>query len=130
MKPRVTSVTRKQCTEFGQVAVLVALLGALYFKNDHTLILTALLLILLTIVVPTVFYPFAVAWFGLAKLLAAVVPSVVLGILFFLMVTPLGLVRWMLGRDALRLRQFKKGRSSVMNNRDHVYTEADLKDTF
>jgi hypothetical protein len=116
--------------EFGQVSVLIALLAALYFKDDHTFILVALLFILLTIVVPTVFYPFAVVWFGLAKLLAAVVPPVVLGILFFLMVTPLGLVRRIWGRDALRLRQFKKGRSSVMSNRGHVYTEADLKDTF
>lgn len=116
--------------EFGQVAVLVALLAALYFKDDHTLIVVASILILLTIVVPMVFYPFAVIWFGLAKLLAAVVPPVLLGILFFVMVTPLGLARRVMGRDALRLRQFKKGRSSVMNNRDHVYTEADLKDTF
>ena len=130
MKSLVTSVTRKQCMEFGQVAVLVMLLAALYFRDDHRFIWAALLLILITIVVPTVFYPFAVVWFGLAKLLAAVVPPVVLGILFFVMVMPLGLVRRMLGRDALRLRQFKKGRSSVMNHRDHVYTEADLKDTF
>lgn len=130
MKSLITSVTRKQCIEFGQVAVLVTLLAALYFKDDHRFILAALLLILVTIVVPTVLYPLAVVWFGLAKLLAAVVPPVVLGILFFVMVTPLGLVRRMLGRDALRLRQFKKGRSSVMSHRDHVYTEADLKDTF
>ncbi|HEY5747892.1 MAG TPA: hypothetical protein VIU12_17605 [Chryseolinea sp.] len=130
MKTVLTSVTRKQCMEFGQVSVLVALLAALYFKDNHTFVLTALLLILFTIVVPTVFYPFAWVWFGLARLLAEIVPPVVLGILFFVMVTPLGLVRRMLGRDALRLRQFKKGRSSVMSNRDHVYTEADLKDTF
>jgi hypothetical protein len=130
MKSLFASITRKQCVEFGQVAVLVALLAALYFKDDHTLTLVALILILLTIVVPLVFYPFAVAWFGLARLLASVVPPVLLGILFFVMVTPLGLVRRVMGRDALRLRQFKKGRSSVMNNRDHVYTEADLKDTF
>jgi membrane protein implicated in regulation of membrane protease activity len=130
MKLLVTSVTRKQCVEFGQVSVLGPLLAVLYFKDGHALILAALVLILLTIVMPMVFYPFAVVWFGLAKFLAGVVPPVVLGILFFVMVTPLGLVRRMLGRDALRLRQFKKGSSSVMNNRDHVYTEADLKDTF
>ena len=130
MKSLVISITRKHCRDFGQVAVLVALLAALYFKDDHTLIVVASILILLTIVVPMVFYPFAVIWFGLAKLLAAVVPPVLLGILFFVMVTPLGLARRVMGRDALRLRQFKKGRSSVMNNRDHVYTEADLKDTF
>jgi len=116
--------------EFGQVAVLGALLTALYFKDNQTFILAALLLILLTIVAPTVFYPFAVVWFGLAKLLAVLVPPVVLGILFFVMVTPLGLVRRMLGRDALRLREFKKSSSSVMSNRDHIYTEADLTDTF
>jgi len=116
--------------EFGQVAVLIALLAALYFRDDHRFILAALFLTLVTIVVPTVFYPFAVVWFALAKLLAAVVPPVVLGILFFVMVTPLGFVRRMLGRDTLRLRQFKEGRSSVMNDRDHVYTADDLKDTF
>jgi hypothetical protein len=130
MKSLFTSIARQQCVEFGQVAVLMALLAAIYFKNDHNVILVALLLIMLTIVIPMVFYPFTAVWFGLARILAFVVPPVLLGILFFVMVTPLGLVRRMLRRDALRLRQFKKGKSSVMNNRDHLYTAADLKDTF
>jgi hypothetical protein len=122
-------VTKKQCMEFGQVATLAVLLFALRYKNDH-LVIAAFVLILITIVLPIIFYPFAVVWFGLSELLGTVGPAVILTIIFFLIVTPVGLTRRLLGKDSLRLKQFKKSRQSVMINRDHLYTESDLLHTF
>lgn len=43
-------------------------------------------------------------WFRLGMLLNKVVSPVVLGAMFFLVVTPVGLIRRMMGGDALRLK--------------------------
>jgi hypothetical protein len=122
-------ITKKQCTEFGQVSALVTIFCFLRFKNDH-FIDAALVLMLITILIPIIFYPFAMLWFGLAELLSVASPAIILTILFFLVVTPVGLFRRLLGKDSLRLKQFKKGRSSVMIDKDHLYTETDLSHIF
>ena len=123
------STTKKQCMEFGQVATLAALIFALRFKNEH-FVIAACVLILVTIVLPIIFFPFAFLWFGLSRLLSLVSPVIIMGMLFFLVVTPVGLFRRLLGKDSMRLKQFKKNKQSVMINRDHLYTESDLLHTF
>jgi hypothetical protein len=127
--PKRFQVTKKQCMEFGQVATLAALIFALRFKNEH-FVIAACVLILVTIVLPIIFYPFAFLWFGLSRLLSMVSPVIILGILFFLVVTPVGLFRRLLGKDSMLLKQFRKNKQSVMINRNHLYTESDLLHTF
>jgi hypothetical protein len=122
-------ITKKQCMEFGQVATLLALIFALHYKNDH-LVAAAFVLILVTIVLPVIFYPFAVVWFGLSELLRIVSPAIILTIIFFLIVTPVGLIRRLLGKDSMQLKQFKKNRQSVMIDRNHLCTKSDLLHTF
>jgi len=43
-------------------------------------------------------------WYQLGKLLAMVVNPIVLGVIFFLLLTPLALILRVFGRDALRLK--------------------------
>lgn len=128
-KKFLAKITKKQCLEFGQVATLVVLFLALRYKNDH-LVAAAFVLLLVSIVLPIIFYPFAVVWFGLSELLSVVSPAVILTIIFFLIVTPIGLIRRLLGKDSMGLKQFKKSKQSVMIDRDHLYTESDLLHTF
>jgi len=45
-----------------------------------------------------------VAWFRLGILLAKIVSPVVVGVIFFLILTPVGLLTRMFGRDELKLR--------------------------
>jgi hypothetical protein len=122
-------ITKKQCMEFGQIATLAVLTLALHYKNDHWVV-AAFVLILITIILPIIFYPFAIVWFGLSELLSIVSPAIILTIIFFLIVTPVGLVRRLLGKDSMRLKQFKKDKRSVMIDRNHLYTESDLLHTF
>jgi hypothetical protein len=129
VKKKSLKITKKQCMEFGQVATLAVLIFALRYKNDH-LVAAAFVLILVTIVLPIIFYPLAVVWFGLSGLLSIVGPSIILTLIFFLIVTPVGLFRRLLGRDSMKLKQFKKEKCSVMISRNHLYTETDLLHTF
>ena len=129
IKELFSGITKQQSTEFGQVAILVALLLALYLQENYWVIV-AFILTLLTIIAPILFYPLAVLWFGIAEILSRISSVMLMGIVFFLLVTPVGLFRRLLGRDSLKLNQFKKGKQSVMVDRNHLYTPADLLYTF
>jgi hypothetical protein len=124
-----TSVTKKQSGEFGLVAILTALFLALYFKKNEYVI-TAFVLTFITLIVPGLFYPFAVFWFGLSKILNAISSRIIMAIVFFLVLTPIALIRKLAGVDNLKIKQFKKSKQSVMIQRDHLYTGTDLKNIF
>jgi multisubunit Na+/H+ antiporter MnhG subunit len=75
---------------------------------------------------PQVFRPAAVVWFGLSHVLGLVVSKVILAVVFFVVVTPIGLLRRMLGADAMQLKAFKAGHDSVMHQRNHTFTGKDI----
>lgn len=47
-------------------------------------------------------------WFKLGEVLGKVVSPIVLGLLFFVLITPVALVMRLSGRDALRLRRLRR----------------------
>jgi hypothetical protein len=117
--------TKEQSKDTGMAVVLLLLIGAL--ATHKTGYITAAVVVhVVSMAVPQVFRPVAVIWFGLSHLLGAVMSKVVLGVVFFLVVTPIGVIRRMMGHDALQLRTFKGSRSSVMAVRNHTYTPSDL----
>lgn len=61
-------------------------------------------LLLLSFTVPRVLHPANYLWMRLALLLNKIVSPVAMGILFFLVATPTGIVLRLMGKDALRLR--------------------------
>ena len=122
-------VTTKQCTEFGMVAIMVTTLLAIYFKQNNYMIVV-FVLCLLNLIVPIVFYPFAVFWFGLAIILSAISSRIILTIIFFGVVTPIAFIRKMLGRDDMKMKLFKKDKLSAMKSRDHWYIADDFLHTF
>lgn len=65
----------------------------------------------ISLVVPGLLHPLNVQWMRLGFLLQTVVSPVVLGILFFLTVTPMGIVLRLMGKDLLRLKLDKSARS-------------------
>jgi hypothetical protein len=89
-------------------------------------IVAAIVLQVLTMTAPRLFRPAAVVWLGLSHPLGAVMSRILLGVVFFGLVTPIGLLRRALGKDALRLRAFKANRESVLVARDHTFAPGDL----
>jgi len=122
-------IEKKQCIEFGQLCAAVMLLLFFYF-NQKIFIGIALIMLLLNLIVPLIFYPFAVVWFLLADKLSIVSSLVTLSVIFFVIVVPVGLLRRLFGKDNLALKQFKKSKQSVMIIRNHVYSMGDLVHTF
>lgn len=118
-------MTRDQCRDTGMAMVLILLLLALLLERELYLI-GAVCLHVLNMIAPQAYRPVAVVWLGLAHLLGAVMSRVILTVVYLVIVTPIGLVRRMMGIDSLRLKQFGKSGDSVMHERNHTFTAEDI----
>ena len=105
--------------------VLVLLLLTLVFKRSAFLF-SAISVHVLNMIAPQVYRPAAVIWFSLAHLLGTIISKVILSIVFFSVLTPVGLWRRAFCADSLRLKAFKTGRESVMQERNHTFTGKDF----
>jgi hypothetical protein len=119
------SSTKEQAKDTGLAMVLICLLLGYWGKFPKFLPVSVALL-LITMIWPNAFRPLAVLWFGLSHLLSSVVSRVVLSALFFLLVTPIGLIRRLMGADALQLKKWKQGRDSVFIVREGAVQGKDL----
>lgn len=97
---------------FGLLFTAVFAAAALYGLLKHgsaaaagMLFGAALIFALLTLFAPAVLAPLNRAWFQLGLLLGKIVSPIVLGVIFFGLLTPVALVARMAGRDELRLKR-------------------------
>ena len=74
----------------------------------QALAVLAVLFLLITVIIPQVLLPLNKLWMRLGLLLGMIVSPIVLGIIFFGLVTPYGVIMGMFGRDELRLKFTKK----------------------
>jgi hypothetical protein len=124
--------TREQCKDTGLAMVLILLIVAwlVYAKAGRVtpewLIVAAGLMHLLNMIAPRLYHWPAVVWFGFSHLLGTVMSKVILTIVFMLFVTPVAVIRRMMGKDALKLKAFKAGSASVMVERNHTFTATDI----
>lgn len=65
------------------------------------------LFLLLTLTAPRRLTPLNRAWMALGHLLGRIISPIVLGLMFYGLITPVALVQRLRGRDALRLRAFR-----------------------
>jgi hypothetical protein len=77
----------------------------------------AVLMIVLALAVPAVLAPFNRLWYRFGMLLSRIVQPIVLGLLFFVTVTPIALIMRSTGKDPLRLR-FRENLDSYWIVRD------------
>lgn len=118
-------MTKDQCRDAGMAVVLLLLILYLRLKWEG-LLLGAILVQVLNMIWPPLFEPIAIVWSWLAHLMGTVVSKVFLSIVYITLVTPVGILRRLAGKDSLRLRAFKASRSSVMLERNHTFTADDL----
>lgn len=98
---------------FGALFTVVFSLAGIYghFVKDWPsgvvigLFVASFVVALVTLVVPTALAPFNRAWFQLGLLMGKIVSPIVLGLIFFVLLTPIGVIGRLLGRDELRLKK-------------------------
>lgn len=116
---------RDQAKDTGMAMVLIALLVA-YFAEQPRMVVVAIGLLVVDMVWPAAYGPLAKIWFGLGHVLGTVVSKIILGAVYFLLVTPIGVVRGWLGADAMRTKQWKSGTGSVFDVREHEFASQDI----
>lgn len=100
--------------KFGFFFTFVFAILACYFLFIDSILwaqafaILAVLFLLITVIIPQVLLPLNKLWMRLGLLLGMIVSPIVLGIIFFGLVTPYGVVMRMFGRDELRLKFTKK----------------------
>lgn len=122
---RLLAATPEQARDTGLALTLVCLI-IVYVWQAHRLVPLAMALLVVTMVWPKAFRPLAGLWFGLAHLLGTVMSNVILTVLFFGLVTPIGLIRRLLGKDSLQLKKWKKDQDSVFAVRAEAVQKQDL----
>lgn len=117
---------KKQATDTGLAIVLICLLVMRFAKYDF-LLLPAIAVLVVTMTCPGILAPIARLWFGFSHLLGSVMSKVLLAVIFFVVATPIGILRRFSGADAMLMRNWKNGSQSVFKERNHTFVKGDLK---
>jgi len=129
MKYISSKLTRKQCIDAGMAVVLIMLLIGL-FTDKVIFYKLAIPILVINMIAPRFYYPFGIIWFGFSGLLGDVVSRILLTVVYFIVVFPMGMIRRLAGKDSLKLKEFQRSANSVMVNRDHTFTKTDLEKPF
>ena len=81
-----------------------------YYRSWHQTAVVASsvmggMVLLLALYSPQALAPFNKAWFWLGQAMGRIVSPIVLGIIFFLLITPTAIAARLLGRDELRMKK-------------------------
>ena len=119
-------VSAAQCKDSGLALVLICLVLAMTISPRYFLP-AGIALLVVTMTAPGLFRPFARFWFGFSQVLGTLVSRVLLTLLFYGLVTPVGIFRRvLLGKDTMQLKSWKKAQTSVFHARDHLFQREDL----
>lgn len=121
----VKDVSTTQCKDAGLALVLISLILASVITPRY-FVTAGIVFLVVSMSAPGLFRPFAKFWFGFSHTIGTLASRFILTCLYFLMIMPVGLVRRALGKDAMQMKKWKRGRASVFNDRNHQFTRADL----
>jgi hypothetical protein len=119
------NVSTRQSKDTGMALVVICLIVT-YFSNDSRLLLLAIFIQIVNMIFPALFRPVAKIWLAFSNLLGTIMSKLLLSIVFFTIVTPIGLFRRVLGYYSLQLNKWKKGKESVFGIRYHDFKPEDI----
>ena len=108
--------------KFGLFFSFIFFISSLYFFYTNLLIYTYILLLssaiflILAIIKPSILQPLNYYWMRLGFFLGKIVNPIVMGIIYFLIISPYGIIIRLSGRDELFLKFEKK--NSLWKNRE------------
>jgi len=117
--------SRTQAKDTGLAMLLICLL-VIYLAKYYFLLLPSMAILVVTMTCPGVFAPIAKLWFGLSRLMGSFMSKVVLSLIYFSVVLPIGFFRRIIGKDAMQIRAWRSSSDSVFKIKNHVYSGRDL----
>ena len=97
---------------FACVFIIIAIYHYFYNQTNHSwLWILAIIFFILGIVWPKIFYIPNKLWIGFGILLGKIIAPIIMGLIFFLIVTPIGIILRLLGKDVLNQKIVKSEKS-------------------
>lgn len=118
-------ITKKQASDSGMAIVLILLLIGL-FTGNTLFYKIAIPFLVINMIYPMTFYYFGIFWIGLSTIIGTIVSKILLSLVYLIIVLPMALVRKLIGKDPMQMKQFKKSRSSIMQVRKHTLTSEEI----
>ena len=119
---------------FGIIFSLIFFLISIYFffKNTNLFIFSLIISVSffsLSILKPSLLKPLNKSWMFIGYILSLIVSPIVFGIIFFIMITPISLLRKIFGKDELRLKD-NSSKSFWIYNNFNDQSQSDFKNQF
>jgi hypothetical protein len=118
-------IDEHQCKDSGMALVLVCLLIG-FFSQKTIFYLFSIIFLIINMTIPTLYRPFARLWLGVSDILGTVVSKIILTLIFFMLVTPVGILRRAMRKDSLLIKEWKKDTSSAFVVREHLYSADEI----
>jgi hypothetical protein len=118
-------MTREKIKDAGMAIAFVCLFAG-YFFHIQQLILLSIVLLLLNMIIPAIYHYPARALFFISDLLGSVMSKVLLTVIYYVFVTPLGIIMRLAAKDSLQLKKWKQDKSTVFKIREHEFQSEDL----
>ena len=106
-----------------QLVIVVGLLVIAAILQDETFAYISLIIGLICLVIPPAGHWIVWGWYKLALILSRVMNPLVLGIVYFIFITPVAILFRLFGNDPMRL---KDNKGSMYEIREKTYTKEDL----
>ena len=111
------------------LALILIMLIAVYLTKIFVLIIPAGIILLLVMIIPGIFKPVAIIWFGLSNCMSKISSVILLSALFFAMIVPVSLFRRLFKFDSLQLKLWKNG-DSAFKEYQQKYKKSDLENPY
>lgn len=108
------------------LAIVLLLLIILHFTKIWNLLLAAMVVLIISILRPQVFNGISRIWFRAVEIIGTLASRLILSILFYTLVLPIGLIRKLNGADPMQLKSWKSGRETVFRIRNTAYSAKDM----
>lgn len=122
-------VTEKQAGDTGMALVLVCLITVSFGFFDK-LLSVAIGLLVVNMIAPGLYKPLVKVWLGFSNVIGTIMSKILLTFVFFLIVTPIALVRKAFRADPLQVGIWKQDTSSVFKSRDHEFGAHEMERPF
>lgn len=117
-------MTDKWINDTGLVfAFFFLILG--YGKGNKNFLIISGVFLLALIFLPSALYSIAFVWQKLTELLGLVVPKIFFGLVFFVIILPVGVLRRFLKGDALLITTWREAHT-VFIKRNHLFIKHDI----
>ena len=114
-------------------ALLIAIVMLLFWKEKQSydiLMIVGVVLCVTSLILPVIFKPFYIAWMTFAVILGWIMTRVILSLVFYGIITPIGLFSRLIGKEFLNLKLNKTENTYWNHRRKHSLKKANYEKQF